>query len=100
MVTIIQTTPRTNNGEIDRDAWFNRLSIRYPKEKLSTLSAWFSLATPHGLEVANILLELHADLDAILAALLIEYRKDIDIPILDTLPMHLKKILKDRKSVV
>ena len=95
MVTIIQTTPRTNNGEIDRDAWFNRLSIRYPKEKLSTLSAWFSLATPHGLEVANILLELHADLDAILAALLIEYRKDIDIPILDTLPMHLKKILKN-----
>ena len=72
MVAIVQTTPRTAEGGIDRTAWFNVLSIRYPKEKLAELSHYFAMASERGLEIANILLELHADLDAILAALLIE----------------------------
>lgn len=72
MVAIVQTTPRTAGGAIDRTAWFNVLSIRYPKEKLAELSHYFAIASEKGLEIANILLELHADLDAILAALLIE----------------------------
>lgn len=72
MVAILQSTPRQVNGEIDRRAWFNLLSIRYPKEKLTALANHFNQASAPSLEVANILLEIHADLDAILAALLMD----------------------------
>lgn len=95
MVAIVQTTPRTTQGEIDRNAWFNRLSIRYPKEKLNSLSQWFRLASPKGLEIANILLELHADLDAILVALLIEHQQDLDKDHFKDLPPHIRKLLKN-----
>ena len=95
MVAIVQSAQRTEAGMIDQDAWFNQLSIRYPKEKLQALSRWFKLASPHSLEVANILLELHADLDAILAALLIDYSQNLAMPALADLPPHLKTILKN-----
>lgn len=95
MVAIVQTTKRLQNGEIDRIAWFSRLSIRYPHEKLKALSHWFSYATPRGLEIANILLELHADLDAILAALIFEHAAHFDQIQFKELPTHIIKLLRN-----
>ena len=99
MVAIVQTTKRTETGEIDKNAWFGRLSIRYPHERLKTLSQWFTYATPKGLEIANILLELHADLDAILAALLLEHTDDLDQPQFKELPAHITKLLCNVKDL-
>ncbi len=78
MVATVHHIQRLENGEIDRTAWFNRLSIHYPHEKLQALSQHFALADERGLKIASILLELHADLDAILAALLYSQRDKIE----------------------
>jgi GTP pyrophosphokinase len=78
MVATVHHVQRLENGEIDRTAWFNRLSLHYPHEKLQHLSKWFAMADESGLKIASILLELHADLDAILAALLYSQRHKID----------------------
>jgi GTP pyrophosphokinase len=69
MVTTIHTVTRTSDGKIDREAWLNLVSFRYPKEKLKGLSAALQQTDEMSLEIATILLELHADPLAIQAAL-------------------------------
>jgi GTP pyrophosphokinase len=91
MVAILQTAIRDTSGKIDRQAWFNRLSIRYPKEKLNLIAEWFGKASDFGVEVANILLELQADLEAVLAALLIDYTPKNT----EKLPAGIQVILKN-----
>lgn len=95
MVAIAQSIPRNEFGEIDRATWFNLLSIRYPKEKLTLLMRWLGLTTPKSLEIANILLELHADLDAILAALLIGHTGQLEQDQFKELPSHIRRLLHD-----
>lgn len=92
MVAIVQTVSRDEAGQIKRDAWFSLLSVRYPKEKLKEVSDWFAMASPRGLEIASILLDLQADLDAILAALLIDF--DPAVSQAHPLPAHIEKLLK------
>lgn len=69
MVTTIHTVPRNSDGSIQREAWLNLVSFRYPKEKLKGLGEALLQADNASLEVATILLELHADPLAIQAAL-------------------------------
>lgn len=69
MVTTIHTVTRNADGSINREAWLNLVSFRYPREKLKGLSEALQQADPMSLEVATILLELHADPLAIQAAL-------------------------------
>lgn len=69
MVTTIHTITRTGDGKINRESWLNLVSFRYPKEKLKNLSEALQQADDESLEVASILLELHADPLAIQAAL-------------------------------
>ena len=69
MVTTIHAVPRNSDGSIQREAWLNLVSFRYPKEKLKGLSEALLQADNASLEVATILLELHADPLAIQAAL-------------------------------
>ena len=101
MVAVVHTMERLENGQIDRTAWFNRLSLRYPHEKLQSFSQWFAMADERGLRIASILLDLHADLDAILAALLYSQRDKIDeIEILKGLRGldHLGTLLSSQKK--
>jgi GTP pyrophosphokinase len=69
MVTTIHTATRNADGRINREAWLNLISFRYPKEKLKGLTEALVQADEPSLEVATILLELHADPLAIQAAL-------------------------------
>ncbi|MCX7123216.1 MAG: HD domain-containing protein [Gammaproteobacteria bacterium] len=101
MVSTVHAMERLAGGQIDRTAWFNRLSLRYPHEKLQALSKWFGMADERGLRIASILVDLHADLDAILAALLYSQRDKIDeIPILKSLRGldHMGSMLSSQKK--
>lgn len=69
MVTTIHTIKRNIDDTIDREAWLNLISFRYPKEKLKGLSNALQQTDDESLEIATILLELHADPLAIQAAL-------------------------------
>ncbi len=101
MVALSQSIERRADGQIDRTAWFNRLSLRYPHEKLKTLSQYFHRADERGLKIASILLDLHADLDAILAALLYSQTEPIEaLPLLKSLHRldQLAAILPSQKA--
>lgn len=88
MVTTLQAVSKDEHGCLDREAWLNTVSFRYPKEKLKGLSEALQQADETSLEVATILLGLHADPLAIQAALYLHQLYDKNKEQLKALPIR------------